>query len=462
MREVIEYNTQNIKQQEGKYMTLNRKLLLISILLGIFFINSIEIHSDFLDKTTPVIIDIQAEIKKAVDPLYAEALKRSQERIKELPIAITWRGEPIQVVASSVANETLLESDTKGTDNSIPRENSQSGVSGKKVQVNTNTGDFSLRTGCSLTPEQYDAVLTNYNSPAIGTGEHALSECKRTQIDNAYVLGIFIHESTAGTAQQWAGQKGGGNTTANVGNIICAGYPTCFGRFRDYSNDWKLGTTQTFDLLRCYRDGSGEGCNGLWVGGTVSTIDEAITRWAPSSDGNDPNSYAGVVKRLTTEWRSANQTIIAAEEQVVNDIVASFTPNGCPLNDVCFIVQGYNGASHTPTETWGGVDIIDNYDPGYSNTFDHPIYATMDATANVHIDTWPGGNCVLLVNSEFRTTNCHMNSVSVAQGQQVKRGDIIGTVGSTGNSSGPHLHYEIWKNEVNQDPNNYGVMTPLK
>ena len=44
------------------------------------------------------------------------------------------------------------------------------------------------------------------------------------------------------------------------------------------------------------------------------------------------------------------------------------------------------------------------------------------------------------------TRYCHMSSMSVSGGQQVKRGQVIGYVGSTGLSTGPHLHYEMYRN----------------
>jgi murein DD-endopeptidase MepM/ murein hydrolase activator NlpD len=43
----------------------------------------------------------------------------------------------------------------------------------------------------------------------------------------------------------------------------------------------------------------------------------------------------------------------------------------------------------------------------------------------------------------------------VRTGESVRRGDLIGQVGSTGHSTGPHVHYEVWKNGQVQNPLHY-------
>ncbi len=49
----------------------------------------------------------------------------------------------------------------------------------------------------------------------------------------------------------------------------------------------------------------------------------------------------------------------------------------------------------------------------------------------------------------------HMSKILVKRGQTVARGDVIGKMGSTGYSTGPHLHYEIWKNGKVLNPQDY-------
>jgi len=46
----------------------------------------------------------------------------------------------------------------------------------------------------------------------------------------------------------------------------------------------------------------------------------------------------------------------------------------------------------------------------------------------------------------------HLDSYNVRPGQRVRRGDVIAFVGSTGRSTGPHLHYEVWVREQAQNP----------
>ena len=62
----------------------------------------------------------------------------------------------------------------------------------------------------------------------------------------------------------------------------------------------------------------------------------------------------------------------------------------------------------------------------------------------------------------YLTLYAHLSKYNVRKGQRIKRGDLIGFVGSTGRSQAPHLHYEVHKNGVAINPINfyYGNLTP--
>ncbi len=55
----------------------------------------------------------------------------------------------------------------------------------------------------------------------------------------------------------------------------------------------------------------------------------------------------------------------------------------------------------------------------------------------------------------FRTLYSHLSKIKVRAGRWVKSGDVIGYVGSTGRSTGPHVHYEVWRYSRKQNPLKY-------
>jgi hypothetical protein len=118
----------------------------------------------------------------------------------------------------------------------------------KPLNVNVPAGQHAVVGAPTVSAQFIDSVLAHYGSPAQGTGEIWVEMGRRYGIDPAYALAFFIHESSAGTNPGWAGIKPGGGSTHNVGNIICAGYATCFGRFRDYDS-WDAGIEDWYKLI---------------------------------------------------------------------------------------------------------------------------------------------------------------------------------------------------------------------
>lgn len=125
------------------------------------------------------------------------------------------------------------------------------------------------------------------------------------------------------------------------------------------------------------------------------------------------------------------------------------TPRGMPVGGD---ISSYYGKRQNP-RTGGddfhtGIDISTN--PG------DPVRATADGI--VSFSGWNGGsgNLVVLEHGHgFSTFYAHNRALAVKVGQKVKKGDVIGYVGSTGYSTGPHVHYEIWKEGKPVDPIGY-------
>lgn len=82
-----------------------------------------------------------------------------------------------------------------------------------------------------------------------------------------------------------------------------------------------------------------------------------------------------------------------------------------------------------------------------------PVIATAEGTVMwAGEDEYMGYIIVLRHANGFTTGYSHLNTIEVRTGQRVERGHQIGTVGNTGMSTGPHLHYEIRQNGIAYDP----------
>ena len=82
-----------------------------------------------------------------------------------------------------------------------------------------------------------------------------------------------------------------------------------------------------------------------------------------------------------------------------------------------------------------------------------PIRATASGTVTKSSYTRSNGNYVKIKhNGTYSTQYLHMDKRGVKVGQFVNQGDYIGTVGMTGNTSGPHVCYRFWKNGKQVDP----------
>lgn len=86
-----------------------------------------------------------------------------------------------------------------------------------------------------------------------------------------------------------------------------------------------------------------------------------------------------------------------------------------------------------------------------------PIYATGDGIIEVATKSYHGYGTYVRINHGYgyKTAYAHMSVLKVRRGQHIKRGEIVGLLGNTGLSTGPHLHYEVLVNGVHVDPINF-------
>ncbi len=122
------------------------------------------------------------------------------------------------------------------------------------------------------------------------------------------------------------------------------------------------------------------------------------------------------------------------------------TPKGWPVKGR---VTSYYGSRENPLH--GGKDFHSGVD--ISTNSGTPVRATADGV--VSFSGWSGGSGNLVVLEHgfgYSTFYAHNKENTVMVGQQVKRGDILAYSGSTGSSTGPHSHYEIWKDGGHINP----------
>ena len=163
-------------------------------------------------------------------------------------------------------------------------------------------------------------------------------------------------------------------------------------------------------------------------------------------------SYTGSIdlQQLMEELQKAAERVDGIKDylRVQKDLYLA-TPKGSPVEGS--ISSPYGKRANPITGNAGfhsGIDI--SASPGAS------ILATAEGIVSHSGWTSHSGYVVVLEHGcGFSTIYAHNKKNAVKLGQKVKRGDIIGYVGSTGKSTGPHVHYEIWEKGKSVNPKKY-------
>lgn len=83
------------------------------------------------------------------------------------------------------------------------------------------------------------------------------------------------------------------------------------------------------------------------------------------------------------------------------------------------------------------------------------IYAAFDGEIiEADYDMWNGNYIKIKHDNNIMTVYCHCEKLNVIKGQKIRAGEVIASVGSTGSSTGPHLHFELRINNISYNPQN--------
>lgn len=180
----------------------------------------------------------------------------------------------------------------------------------------------------------------------------------------------------------------------------------------------------------------------------ITTLDEASQGGSGGLRNDEPSSnpYRDDVDKMSFRSHSLQKDLTALEQKfTAQSRLLSSTPSISPVRGI--LTDGFGGRSDPFTGERGQHMAID-----ISSAMGQAIRAPADGI--VVKAEWANGygNVVYISHGYgYSTRYGHLSSFAARPGQRIKRGDVIGYVGSTGRSTGPHLHYEV---RVNNNPVN--------
>lgn len=159
-----------------------------------------------------------------------------------------------------------------------------------------------------------------------------------------------------------------------------------------------------------------------------------------------------LTKQLYVQSKSFDEVVRLAKSK--EKLIASI-PAIMPINqkDLAHAVtSGFGWRTHPIYKT-------QEFHPGMDFAAEQgtPIYSTGDGVVEVADNLAQGYGNHVVINHGFgyQTLYGHMSRIKATVGQKVKRGELIGYVGSTGLSTAPHVHYEVIKNNEKVNPINF-------
>lgn len=253
-------------------------------------------------------------------------------------------------------------------------------------------------------------------------GQAFLDAAQKNNIDPVILASIAFHETGRGSSKMVRERN-------NPGGL--------------YNS--KAGTFFTYPSLEDGIDAMASNLFRLYFSQGLVTIEQIGAKYAPIGAANDPNGlnlhWVPAVTKFMAEFGGATSNCTAMGFE------SGFTSPLAVLN----ITSGFGWRIHPIFHTKKHHDGID-----FSCKTGDPIMAAMSGVVEVSRYMNGGwGNHVKINHGDKSTLYAHMTERMIEQGAEVTQGQQIGTCGETGNSTGPHLHLELYVGGSQIDPMPY-------
>lgn len=391
-------------------------------------------------------VSIREAFKFAADAkqsafMKAEALEvaRTQRWLKSgSRRKMLWLGAAFILIAITLSVALLL--DPNGTSHNLSQaeqsfvdfyDNQGVHINGyADVPIVSNPGSYSPIGPVSISRPVFKQFLQDMNSPALPEADSMYAACVQNHCDPAVLASFFEHESSGGT-------QGVAAITKSVGNIRCSPGYDCYttdgnGSFRKYAT-WTDGVKDWVQLLTSYKNNWG-----------LVTLDEIIPRYAPQSDNNDEAAYIASVKARVDDLRAREAKLLATQSSANNsNSFANDQPTGSPIYETDWVIAQDYTIKHPEVDMSRPTGTGDNTQ----------IHTTIGGVVTVVHNDPLFGERVFVSNGQYTVYFNHLQTnIPVTSGQVVKRGDVIGFMGSTGKTTGPYLGYEIFQGTTQLSP----------
>ncbi len=221
------------------------------------------------------------------------------------------------------------------------------------------------------------------------------------------------------------------------------------------AEDELSGLLEKDEALRVYADlpGIDEDIRAMGTGGVISELERGYDDLIPGDELSltDMENNLGRISRAITLQKNSYEQIYQKLDKDINRL--RYIPSIRPVKKG-FLTSNF-GTRHDPFTR----ELRPHHGQDFGVLTGTPVYATADGVVKARSGRTGYGNTIILDHGYgVKTFYAHLHQYLVKPGDFVKRGQMIALSGSTGRSTGPHLHYEVRVNNIPVNPRHYFLM----